>query len=48
MNRSLSFSNFNDQEFDVLAELLCNVFKSTKSEVVELYQKIIDDFSKEG
>lgn len=48
MNRSLSFSNFNDQEFDVLAGLLCNVFKTTKSELAELYQKIIDDFSKEG
>jgi len=48
MTTSLSFSNFNDQEFDILAELLCNVFKTTKSELAELYQNIIDDFSKKG
>lgn len=48
MNRTLVFSSFTDQELDALTKLLCKIFVTTQSQLVSLYQEIIDDFSKDG
>jgi hypothetical protein len=48
MFENIAFSRFKNQEFDVISELLCDIFVTSKSELRLLYKEIIDDFAKDG
>lgn len=48
MTSHLSFSNFNDQEFDAIIKFLCSIFRTTRLEIETLYREIIDDFDQDG
>lgn len=48
MIEKIVFSKFKNQEFDVISELLCDIFVTTRSELELLYKEINEDFSKDG
>jgi hypothetical protein len=48
MVENIAFSKFKNQEFNVISELLCDIFVTTRSELELLYEEITEDFGKDG
>jgi hypothetical protein len=48
MADTLTFSNFDSRTFNLITELLCDVFITTEPELKSIYQELIDDFDKDG